>query len=195
MDIPDKTLYDLQSLINTFSLVERCHSIPGTKVQENDAVHSYAVAMLSWYIIDRYSLNLNIEKVLKYVLVHDIAEIYAGDVNTYASTTERKAKINREQKALNKLKGELTDFPQLIYAAEQYEAKLDEESLFVWTVDKIQALVLGDLDVWRPYKKIGVSYSAFIRKNAELLADASPFCKEIFEAIINYSKTTFYDQP
>lgn len=77
----------------------------------------------------------------------------------------------------------------------QYEQRQTPEALFVWTVDKIQALILGDIDNWRPYAELDISFASFSKKYTELLQDSSEYCREIFEALITYSETTYYDQP
>lgn len=66
------------------SKVDRNHHILGSDRAENDVEHSYSVAILCWYLNDKLKLNLDIAKVLKYALVHDFPEVYAGDVNTFA---------------------------------------------------------------------------------------------------------------
>lgn len=166
-----------------------------TNRHENDIEHSMTVAILCWYIHDRYKIDLDISKILKYALTHDFVERYAGDVNTFASSSERISKIDRERESLDKLSNEFNEFGDMISSMRGYESKADKESLFVWTVDKMQPLIMGDMDSWRPYREIGISYDQFIAKYDELLAKSSDYCREIFEGLIEYSKSTYYDQP
>jgi len=93
------------------------------------------VTLLCWYIHDRYKINLDIAKIMKYALVHDFVERYAGDVNTYASAKAREQKVKDEAVALERLSTEFTTFPDLVSKMNEYELKQDDESLFVWTVD------------------------------------------------------------
>ena len=177
------------------ALVNRNHHLAGHDEPENDVVHSFAVAMLCWFIHDKYKLGLDLEKVLKYALTHDFAEVYAGDVNTYASKEARQQKIETEKIATGRLCEEFKEFKDLAATLRDYEAEADEEALFVWTVDKMQAYILGDLDDWRPYKKVGISYDRFAAKHSEQLSVCSPHCKEIFETVLEYCTTTYYDRP
>ncbi|MNR29159.1 hypothetical protein D3C85_1465270 [compost metagenome] len=153
------------------------------------------VAILCWYILDKYSLDLDIAKVLKYALTHDFVERYAGDVPTFASETERNEKLIREQESLQRLSEEFKDFNSLVISMRMYETKEDEESRFVWSVDKMQQLIMGDLDNWRSYAEKPITYDEFTKKYAELLEKSSKYTREIFEGLLNYSKTTYYDQP
>jgi len=77
MNRPHPLLYELQRMIDDLSLIERKSKIPGTNRHENDIEHSMTVAILCWYIHDKYNLDLNLELILKYALTHDFVERYA----------------------------------------------------------------------------------------------------------------------
>lgn len=194
-DRPHSLLYELQRMIDDLSLIERKSKIPGTNRHENDIEHSMTVAILCWYIHDKYNLDLNLELILKYALTHDFVERYAGDVSTFAPQAERDAKVLREQESLKRMSEELAEFSGLVKIMERYESKPDDESLFVWSVDKIQQLINGELDNWIAYQEGGIVYNQFVKKYDELASKSSPYCREIFEGIVAYSKPRFYDQP
>ena len=177
------------------SLIERNHHLAKTNQKENDIEHSLTVALLCWYIHDRHHLKLEISKILKYAITHDFVERYAGDVNTFASQKEREQKVVNEQASLERLSIEYKDFPDMVSSMQNYESKQDEESNFVWTVDKMQGMIMGDMDGWRPYASINVTYDQFVDKHGEHLKKSSKYCKEIFESLLEYCKTTYYDQP
>lgn len=189
------TLFTLQKLVAEFSKVDRNHNRHKSDDQENDVEHSFAVALLCWYLIQKHQFDLSLEKILRYSLVHDFAEIYAGDVNTYANSAERTLKVQRERDALKRLRKEIPDFTQLTDDIENYEKRTDEESKFVWTVDKMQALILGDLDNWRPYKRVNVTYAMLLEKSAEILSKSSKYAESIYEDLVEYCKLTYYDRP
>ena len=195
MSSPDPLLFSLQRMIIDLSLINRKHYLPKTHRRENDIEHSMTVAILCWYIHDKYNLDLDIAKILKYAITHDFVERYAGDVPTFASTAERNQKVLREQESLKRLSEEFNEFSDMITFMQRYESKGDEESLFVWSVDKMQQLVMGDLDNWRSYAEAPITYEQFATKYTELSEESSVYCREIFEGLIDYSKTTYYDQP
>ena len=194
MSHPDPLLFSLQRLIVDLSQINRKHYIPKTARRENDIEHSMAVAVLCWYIHDTYKLDLDIAKIFKYALTHDFVERYAGDVPTFASSAERDAKVVRERESLDKLSDEFSEFSDMVAAMQGYELKEDEESLFVWSVDKMQQLIMGDLDDWRSYAERPITYDEFVAKYTELLEKSSKYSREIFESLVEYSKTTYYEQ-
>ena len=191
----DTTFFSLQQIIIDLSLIDRKHYFPGMKRHENDIEHSMAVTMLCWYIHDKLALDLDIAKILKYALTHDFVERYAGDTPTFASSEERAAKVIREQESLQKLSIEFSSFDDMIYTMQNYEDKPDEESLFVWSVDKMQALIMGDMDNWKAYAEAPISYDDFTDKFDELYPKSSQYTKEIFRELVAYCKTTYYDRP
>lgn len=140
-------------------------------------------------------MPLDFSKIIKYALIHDFVEVYAGDVNTFASDSDRAKKRENEAVALARLEGDIIDFGDMIQHLVAYEEKSDEEARFVWTVDKIQSLVLADLDSWRPYKKIGITYDRFMQKHQEQLEGCSVYCRDMFSDILAYCMTTYYDNP
>lgn len=194
MSKPDPLLFSLQRMTIDLSLIERNHYLAKTDRHENDIEHSLTVALLCWYIHDKHKLDLDIAKILKYSITHDFVERYAGDINTFASAEDRAAKVQREQESLEKLANEFSEFPDMIMSMRRYEQKHDEESLFVWTVDKMQSLLMGDMDDWRPYAELNISYDQFAAKYKELVDKSSPYCRDIFEGLIEYCKTTYYDK-
>jgi len=195
MNEPDPLLFSLQEMTIDMSLIDRKHYLPHTSRRENDIEHSMTVAILCWYILDRYALDLDVAKVLKYALIHDFVERYAGDVPTFASEVERNDKVIREQESLKRLSEEYKGFSDLVASMQKYETKEDAEALFVWSVDKMQQLIMGDLDNWRSYAEKPITYDEFTKKYTELLEKSSEYTRVIFEGLLEYSKSTYYDQP
>jgi len=195
MQKSDPVFFELQKMIVDLSLIHRNHYLAQTKRRENDIEHSMTVAVLCWYIHDKYRIDLDIAKILKYAIAHDFVERYAGDVNTFANTEERASKVVKEKQSLEKLSKEFSEFSDMVSTMQQYELKNDEEALFVWTVDKMQALIMGDLDGWRPYAELNITFEAFCKKYGELQKQSSAYCQEIFSGLIEYCKTTYYDRP
>lgn len=180
-------LHKIQQISNLYALVERRHYIPGTNRREDDSIHSYSVALICWYFYDKLKLRnkLSQSKILKYALAHDIVEIYAGDVVTYASKEDLAKKKLNESKSIIRLEDELSFFPDIIQNLADYHNSTDEESLFVWTCDKIQAYTQGQIDSWRPYRELPVTKSMFVIKIEEHLTKASPYMLEEFQELAN----------
>jgi putative hydrolase of HD superfamily len=130
------SLIDFIDFTHQFREVLRIARIPNDKRWENDSEHSYQLAMVAWFLIEQDKLKLNKELCLMYALAHDLVEIYAGD--TYAfSKQDPSIKHKKEKEALKKIKNRFKGFKTLSYIIENYEHKKDDESKFIYALDKI----------------------------------------------------------
>lgn len=189
------SLEKIQQLVSDIQNVERNHFILKTNRHENIAEHSFAVAMLCWRIYDAIKPKLELAKILKYALVHDFSERgYRADVNTFAKKEERERKKKRETLELTKLSDEFKDFNDFVETLNSYE-NLDDEALFVWSVDKMQAIILGEMDDWRPYEAYGITYKQFQNKGQEFLEKCSPYIKDILKEVFESACKTYYNNP
>ena len=188
----------VQGLVLDILTITRNHQIPGTEEHENDVAHSFGVAMLAWWLHDKLQLDMDEAKLFKYALIHDFPERGVDkDTNTFASPLDRVVKIEREKREQQKLIEEFRNFEDFTTSLTEYENQTNEESLFVWTVDKMQAILLGSMDDWRPYKSAkpgGISRAEFDTKNNEILAKCSPYLHETFAGIIEHVSKDYYDQ-
>ncbi|MBI4032525.1 HD domain-containing protein [Candidatus Berkelbacteria bacterium] len=184
------TISQLQTVVNGLTTLDRRHYVAETEYRENVAAHSLAVATVALFLHDAVQSTTDLATVLRYAVAHDFLEVYAGDENTFASAEKRTAKAAREEAALERFRTEFADFPLLPKTLEAYEAR-DAEARFVWTADKIQALIHGQLDHWRAYHEQGITIEEFSAKYAELLAKSSPELQPLFAEIIEACKTTY----
>lgn len=141
-------------MLNAFRRVERVMYVNGTDRMENDSEHSYHLAMLAWYIIDSEKFDLDKDLIIRYALVHDLVEVYAGD--TYAFTDDKEHLENKEQRehdALMRLQKEFPSFADMFSLVESYERREDRESRFVYALDKIQPIIHAYLDNGRMWNE------------------------------------------
>jgi 5'-deoxynucleotidase YfbR-like HD superfamily hydrolase len=186
----------VQHLVLDLINVQRNHQIPGSERHENVVEHSFSMAMLCWKLFEMITPPLSLEKILEYALIHDSLERgLRFDVNAYAGKDERAQKKEREAGEFLKLKEEFGDFAGFIKALDAYEQLKDEEAVFVWSVDKMQAIILGGIDDWRPYASYGITYDRFCKKGEEILTKGSPYLKNVIQEVLEESKKTYYDRP
>lgn len=189
-------LVQIQKLIIDMLKVNRNHRIPGTERRENVIEHSFSIAMLCWNLHRALKSDLSLEKILLYSLAHDFSERgQEYDTNTYANASDRLNKKKIELNEFKKLSKEFNDFEEMINVLSDYENLVDEEARFVWCVDKMQAILLGEIDEWRPYEIYGVTYDQFCKKGNEFIAKCPESLKETFEQVFRYGCKTYYDQP
>ncbi len=156
------------SILNRFRLVRRTLLVNGEDRDENDVEHSYFLAMIAWYLVDSKKFKLDISKVITYALIHDLVEVYAGDVYFYGqSRKDKENKKQREHKAMLRLAKELKEFPDLHRAIRQYENQKDKESRFIYALDKLQPVLNIYLDNGRSWKRDGITLEMVIEEKAD----------------------------
>ena len=188
-------LIDTQQLINDFAKITRSIYMPGTDNWENDVHHSASVAFLAWQVHVSLNLNLDMAKVMKYALAHDIVEIYAGDVNAYASKQDREQKKVNEAKSLKRIEAETShDFPELTAAIKDYEAKINDEARFVWSVDKIQALLQGGIDNNRPFYGQGITLDDVRNNHGTMINSIYEPLQDLYREVYDWFISNYYDK-
>ena len=126
------------------------------KRKENDAEHSYSLALMCIVLSEYSNEKIDVLKVLKMLLIHDIVEIDAGD--TYAYDDEaNKTKADREKASALRIFGilpkDMSD--EYIKLWEEFEKEESNEALFAKTLDKLQPVMLNDITeglAWREHK-------------------------------------------
>ena len=193
--MPFDHLLCFNDLLLEYQRIERVVPVPGTARKENDVEHSYMLTMLAWYLIEKDKLDLDVAKALKYALVHDFVEVYAGD--TYIYDEKAKAtKKQREENAAKRLKKEHPDFHSMHEYIEAYEHQADPESRYVRALDKLIPILTIFSDergkMWRQYK---VTLAMLVEAKQSTI-DKSPEVKKYFDPLVDYFKEhpEFFDR-
>lgn len=151
-------LIQFTKLLDEFRAVERMVRATGQDRYENDTEHSYNLAMMAWYIVSSTKTNFDQDKVIRYALVHDFLEVYAGDTYIYSADAAHLAsKHEREARAIAKLRETLSEFPDLHAMIDAYETHQDAESRFVYALDKIEPVLHMYLDGGRTWKEQNIT--------------------------------------
>lgn len=157
---PKPRLKELLSFVrftNDFQKVERTILVAGKNRNENDSEHSFQLAILGWYIIENDKLNLDINKVLKFAIVHDLVETYAGDTFIFGDKNHVADKAKREAKAQKRIQRAFPSWKGALKLIEEYEHRKSPESKFVYVLDKIIPVINIFLDEGRTWKKHKIS--------------------------------------
>lgn len=112
---------------------------------ENDAEHSWHMAVMAYLLREYANEEVDIAKVMLMCLLHDIVEIDAGD--TYAYDEEGlKTQKAREDAAKERIFSILPEEQKVEFTAlfDEFEAYETAESKFVHAIDNLQPLLLND---------------------------------------------------
>ncbi|WBW50710.1 HD domain-containing protein [Peptoniphilus equinus] len=111
---------------------------------ENDAEHSYIVAVMSMALKEYANSDVDMNRVIPMLLVHDMVEVYAGDTFAY-DTKGYTTKSAREAKAADKLFSMLPEDigSQFRDLFEEFDTMTTAEARFANAVDRIQPILLN----------------------------------------------------
>ncbi|MGI6328230.1 MAG: HD domain-containing protein [Dethiobacteria bacterium] len=158
----------------------------GTR-RENDAEHSWHLAIMGILLGEYSHEDLDLWRVVKMLLIHDIVEIDAGDTYCYEGTPYAD-KLEREKKAADRLFNILPpdqkeDFQRLW---EEFEKRSTPEARFAAALDRLQPLLHNYKTKGESWKKHGVTSDKVIEHNKSII-ETSKTLWDFAETIINDS--------
>lgn len=146
----------------------------------NDAEHSWTIAIMAILLREYANFEVDIEKVVLMLLIHDIVEIDAGDTFLYAA--DRKDAHIKEEKAADRIFGILEQDQKERYISlwKEFEDKKTNEAKFAVVFDRLEPLLQNYITEGFTWKKNGVTYDMVYEVNKHI-AEGS---KEIWDFIL-----------
>ncbi|MEI9998589.1 MAG: HD domain-containing protein [Verrucomicrobiota bacterium] len=161
--------------LDKLKLVLRQSLVAGELRRENSAEHSWHLAMMTLVLLEHApATGLDVLRVLKMALIHDIVEIDAGDT-FYYDASGYDTKTAREKAAADRLFALLPGGKgaELRALWEEFEAEATPESRWAQALDRLQA-VLQNLHTggaaWRRHR---VAKADVLKRNQKI-ADTVP---------------------
>ncbi|MEJ2725886.1 MAG: HD domain-containing protein, partial [Deltaproteobacteria bacterium] len=110
--------------------------------QETSAEHSWHLGVMALVLSEYSQTGIDLLRVLKMVLIHDLVEIDAGDTYCY-DQVERQDQEEREEKAADRLFGLLPgdQAGELRGLWEEFEARKTAEARFAAALDRVQPVL------------------------------------------------------
>jgi putative hydrolase of HD superfamily len=138
--------------------------------RENDAEHAWHLALMA-FLLSEYSADSDIDllKVMKMCIIHDIVEIDAGDTFCYDAAANMD-KLEREQKAARRIFGILPEEQggELKTLWEEFDAMETPEARFAASLDRVQPVLLNYLNKGGTWQEHGISKAQVIDRNKHI---------------------------
>ena len=146
--------------------------------KENDAEHSWQLAMMTLILADHAPKGADILRVLKMVLIHDIVEIDAGDNPAYSNVSKSEQHAD-EVKAAERLFGLLPDdlAKEFRLLWDEFEQMKTPDALFARAMDRLQPFLhnyFTDGQMWLRHDisaKQVIKRMEIVKQGAPLLYD------------------------
>lgn len=110
--------------------------------RENSAEHSWHICLYALTLAEHAERPVNVDRVLKMLLLHDLVEIDAGDAPIHGDHDALEM-ARKEQAAADRLFGLLPPDQGALYRAlwDEFEAAETDDAVFAKSVDRIQPVV------------------------------------------------------
>lgn len=140
--------------------------LSGNGRNENDAEHSWHMALMAYLFKEYANEKVDIAKVMLMCLIHDIVEIDAGDTYAYDVEAMQTQKA-REDAAKERIFSILPDDQKvkLISLFDEFEAYETPESKFAHAMDNLQPLILNNSNSGGDWKEHGVTSEEIYKRH------------------------------
>lgn len=173
--------------IDKLKYIQRKTKLFNSDRHENDAEHSWHLAMMSIVLAVHSNKPIDILKVLKMLLIHDIVEIDAGDTFIYDSTKNH-TNTEEELLAARRIFGLLPKEQAADFIAvwQEFEAGETEDAKFARSMDRLAPLLQNTSNNGGTWAEFDVRYEKVYAKK-KVIANGSAALWEYAEQLINES--------
>jgi len=142
--------------------------------RENDAEHSWHLAMLALVLADQAGPDVDIDRVIRMLLIHDLVEIDAGDSFLFDDVAAADQDA-REQAAANRLFGLLPPDQGIALRAlwEEFEARDTPDARFAKALDRFHPLLHDYLTEGGSWRDHAVTATQVVARLA-VIGDGAP---------------------
>ncbi len=160
--------------------------------QENVAEHSWHISLMALLLAEYSKSAIDVLKVLKMLLIHDLVEIDAGDTFLY-DEDKNNDKSERERVAAKRIFGMLPDDQAANYISlwREFEEEVTPESRFAKAVDAMHPVLLCYYNRGWSWKKHNLSMSTVIEKKAHI-RDGSQELWELTKKLLHRAQDLGY---
>ncbi|MBP3686378.1 MAG: HD domain-containing protein [Clostridia bacterium] len=153
--------------------------------KENDAEHSFSLALLAMVLEEYADDNVSIDRVIRMALVHDLIEIYAGDTYVYDQAA-METKAAREDAAAEKLFGMLPREQGKEYEAlwREFDAEETPDARFAACLDHFQPLLMNYYTDGVSWLEHNVCRSQVVHR-MQIIREVFPMLYELVEAMLS----------
>lgn len=183
MERMDKQLAFLMEIDKVKNIFRQTWLADG-KRKENDAEHSWHLAVAAFLLKEYAPQGVDLLKVILMVLIHDLVEIDAGDTYAY-DAKGAETKRAREEKAADRIFGILPEdqgryFRELWEEFESYESG---EAKYAHLLDNFQPLLLNHESGGLSWREHDVKKSQIYKRNERIEETSSQVWERMKEII------------
>jgi len=161
------------------TIVRRNHLSDGSR-RENDAEHSWYFALAALVLAEHAREPVDLARVLRIALIHDLVEIDAGDAFIYDAAATA-AQAEREERAAARLFGLLPEdqAAELLALWREFERAETKEARYAKAIDRLAAVILNHASQGLTWRQHGVRKQQILAVNEKIAAGAPPLWEHV----------------
>jgi putative hydrolase of HD superfamily len=152
--------------------------------KENSAEHSWHLAMYALLLQEHAASKVNVERVIKMLLIHDIVEVDVGDTPIHGGSSPED-QWTRETQAAARIFG-LLPAPQnteLRTLWHEFEEASTEDAKFAKALDRVQPLLVNVSTGGGTWSESGVTLEQVLERYGPTIARGSPALWQVCEQL------------
>jgi putative hydrolase of HD superfamily len=173
--------------IDKLKYIQRKTKLFNSNRHENDAEHSWHLAMMTLVLAEHSDKPIDVFKVLKMVLIHDIVEIDAGDTFIY-DAIKNHTNTDEELMAAKRIFGLLPaqQAEEFITIWNEFEEGITDEAKFAKSMDRFEPLLQNTSNNGGTWVEFNVPYQKVYDKK-KAIKNGSSSIWNYAEKLINES--------
>lgn len=160
---------------------------------ESIAEHVYGACILALSIDSEFKTNLDINKVIKMLVLHELGEVIIGDITPFDNITPEE-KMKKEHEAMREVIGDLVNQEEFLSLLFEFDEKKTKEAIFAHHCDKleadIQAKVYQDMGCQHPLDEQEDNVVFKSNKVQQMVKDGA---QTAFDIWYEWDKSLYYD--
>lgn len=155
--------------IDRLKTIVRQSPLAAVERRENDAEHSWHLAMLVMLLAEYADEPIDVGHTLRLVLVHDLVEIYAGDTPLYddaALAGQRDREVAAAERLFPILPADQADRLRRLW--DEFEERRTPEARFAKAMDRLQPLLLSWMARGRTWRAQGTTADKVRLRNSPI---------------------------
>ena len=147
---------------------------------ESIAEHIYGTCILALSIDSEFETHLDIGKVIKMLVLHELGEVVIGDITPFDNITPEE-KMEKEHAAIKEVLGDLIKKEEYFALLLEFDEKKTKEAIYAYHCDKLDADIQAKV-----YQDMGCQKSLDMQENNVAFKS-----KKVQQMVQNGAKTAF----
>lgn len=160
---------------------------------ESIAEHVYGTCILALSIDSEFKTNLDINKVIKMLVLHELGEVIIGDITPFDNITPEE-KMKKEHEAMREVIGDLVNQEEFLSLLFEFDEKKTKEAIFAHHCDKLEADIQAKV-----YQDMGCQHSLdeqesnVVFKSNKVQQMVKAGAQTAFDIWYEWDKSLYYD--